>query len=381
MSVTEPTTPAALAAAPFAAAPGAVVDDEGLAHVGSPNGEQRALAAGRALAPLAARTVLTVSGPDRLTWLDSITSQALAGLAPGESTELLVLDPQGHIEHAASVVDDGERTWLIVDRARAASLAAWLTRMRFRLRVEVQDASDTHRVVGGTAAAIAPLRAAAVWHDPWPGVSGGGWGYAVTEPHPGAERDWSEAIVDTAEYDALAAAAASGAQPVAGHLAADALRVAAWRPRADREAGSEGDARTLPHEVDWLRTAVHLDKGCYRGQETVAKVHFLGRPPRRIVLLDLDGSLGELPAAGSTLSVEGDANAQTVGRISSVAIHHEDGPIALALVKRSLAEDATLVVQLADGQQVTASATTIVSPTAGRAADVPRLPRLERRGQ
>ncbi len=385
MSVTEPTTPAALAAAPFAAVPGAVVDDEGLAHVGSPNGEQRALAAGRALAPLAARTVLTVSGPDRLTWLDSITSQALAGLAPGESTELLVLDPQGHIEHAASVVDDGERTWLIVDRARAASLAAWLTRMRFRLRVEVQDASDTHRVVGGTAAAIAPLRAAAVWHDPWPGVSGGGWGYAVTEPHPGAERDWSEAIVDTAEYDALAAAAASGAQPVAGHLAADALRVAAWRPRADREAGSEGDARTLPHEVDWLRTAVHLDKGCYRGQETVAKVHNLGHPPRRLVLLQLDGSDAVLPAVGAAVSLvpvagDGDdaASAQIVGVVTSVARHHDEGPIALALVRRTTPVDAALVVATGDGA-VAAAQEVIVPPEAGRTAAVPRLPRLSRR--
>lgn len=381
MSVTAPETPAALAAAPYAGVPGAVVDAEGLAHVGSPLREQRELADGRALAPLSGRTVLTIAGPDRLTWLDSITSQSLAALAPGESTELLVLDPQGHIEHAASVVDDGERTWLIVERSRAAALAAWLTRMRFRLRVEVQDASDTHRVVGGTAAAVGALRSAAVWHDPWPGVGIGGWGYALTDPHPGDERDWAEAIVETADDEALAAAAVAGTQPVAGHLAVDALRVAAWRPRADREGAFDTDARTLPHEVDWLRTAVHLDKGCYRGQETVAKVHNLGHPPRRLVLLQLDGSEAVLPEVGAAVSArtgDGAADAETVGVVTSVARHHEEGPIALALVRRATPVDATLTVGTSDGA-VAAAQEVIVPPDAGRTAAVPRLPRLSRR--
>ncbi len=265
----------------FARVPGAVVDDDGLVHVGEPLREQRLLAQGTAVAPLGDRAVLTVAGEDRLSWLDSLTSQALARLEPGASTELLVLDPHGHVEHAASVIDDGERTWLIVDRSHAEALLAWLVRMRFRLRVDPRDASDAYRVVGGTAAAVADLAAAAVWHDPWPGVATGGWAYAATDPHPGAERDWSEAVVPLAEHERLADAAGRGERAVAGRLAAEALRVAAWRPRA----ATEADGRTLPHEVDWLRTAVHLDKGCYRGQETVAKVHNLGHPPRRLVAL------------------------------------------------------------------------------------------------
>ncbi len=355
---------------PFAALPGAVVDDDGIAHLGSPVREQRDLASGRALAPLAHRTVLTVSGPDRLTWLDSITSQALAALAPGESTELLVLDPQGHVEHAAAVVDDGERTWLIVDRPRAAALLAWLTRMRFRLRVDPQDASATHRVVAGTTAAVAGLDADALWRDPWPVVGPGGWGYAGVDPHPGAERDWAEAIVSTDEYARIAQAALAGAQPVAGHLAAEALRVAAWRPRA----GAESDGRTLPHEVDWLRTAVHLDKGCYRGQETVAKVHNLGHPPRRLVLLQLDGSDAALPAPGADVLLGEEA----VGSVTSVARHHEEGPIALALIRRTVPVDAPLRVRTDDGE-IAAAAETIVPPDAGRTAAPPRLPRLSRR--
>ncbi len=130
--------------------------------------------------------------------------------------------------------------------------------------------------------------------------------------------------------------AAVGDRPLAGTWAAEALRVAAWRPRL----GHETDHRTIPHEVDWLRTAVHLHKGCYRGQETIARVHNLGRPPRRLVFLHLDGSGHVLPAVGSPLTLDG----REVGRLTSVARHHEDGPVALGVVKRSVAEDVDLLV-------------------------------------
>jgi len=357
---------------PFLAVPAAVVDDGRLLHVGTPATEQRALAAGNALAPLGDRAVLAVTGEDRLSWLDSLSSQALKGLVAGESTELLILDPQGHVEHAASVVDDGETTWLIVDRADAEGLLTWLTRMRFRLRVAPRDASDEFAVVGGTAAAIARdvPDAVAVWADPWPDVAVGGWGYAHVDPHPGAERDWSEAVVPRAVLERLAQAAQDGRLALAGTMAADALRIAAWRPRA----ANEGGERTLPHEADWMRTAVHLDKGCYRGQETVAKVHNLGHPPRRLVALQLDGSDALLPDVGATVRRDGDA----VGEITSVARHFEEGPIALAFVKRSVPVDAALTVDT-DGGAVAAAQETIVPPDAGATASVPRLPRLSRR--
>ncbi|MFT4214448.1 MAG: glycine cleavage T C-terminal barrel domain-containing protein, partial [Microbacterium sp.] len=155
---------------------------------------------------------------------------------------------------------------------------------------------------------------------------------------------------------------------IAGRLAADALRVAAWRPRAANEA----DGRTLPHEADWLRTAVHLDKGCYRGQETVAKVHNLGHPPRRLVSLQLDGSDGELPQPGAVVYAGDDV----VGTVTSVARHHDEGPIALAFVKRTTAVDAPLTV---GEERIAAAQETIVPPDAGSTANVPRLPRLSRR--
>ncbi len=351
----------------FAAIAGAVCDDVGLVHVGEPMREQQQLARGTAVAALGHRAVVTVSGPDRLSWLDSLTSQAVARLEPGESTELLVLDPQGHVEHAASVVDDADTAWLIVDAERAQALTAWLQRMRFRLRVEIARRDDEYVVLGGTAAAVAGLDPVVTWADPWPRVSVGGWGYALAEGHPGAERDWSEAVVARGQLDRLA----SGDGPtVVGRLAAESLRVAAWRPRA----ASEADGSTLPHEVDWLRTAVHLSKGCYRGQETVAKVHNLGHPPRRIVALQLDGSDAELPEPGAAVRSEG----AEVGRITSVARHYEQGPIALAIVRRSVATDAPLTVEV-EGGEVAAAQELIVPPDAGRTAAPPRMPRLSRR--
>ncbi|TDN92146.1 glycine cleavage T C-terminal barrel domain-containing protein [Microbacterium sp. BK668] len=362
----------------FALVPGAVLDESGLLHVGNPLPEQRALAAGTAVVPLGDRRVLAVPGEDRLSWLDSLSSQALTHLAPGESTELLILDPHGHIEHAAAVIDDGETTWLLADADDAEGLLAWLLRMRFRLRVAPRDASEEFAVVGGTAAAVEALAVAApggvplIWRDPWPGVGAGGWAYSVVEPHPGADRDWAEAIVTRSEEERIAAAAARGEIALAGLVAADALRVAAWRPRWSTEV----DERALPHELDWLRTAVHLEKGCYRGQETVAKVHNLGHPPRRLVALDLDGSESVLPTRGETVRLGDDV----VGVVTSVAQHHEDGPIALALVRRTTPVDAPLTID-AEDVRVAGAQEVIVPPEAGATASVPRLTRLSRRAQ
>ena len=365
-----------MTAAAFSDVAGAVSGEAGLLHLGNPLAEQRALATGAAIAPLGDRTVLAVPGEDRLSWLDSLTSQSLTMLRPGESTELLVLDPQGHVEHAASVIDDGETTWLIVDRADAEGLLAWLRKMRFRLRVDPRDASDEYAVFGGTAEALAVLAPAApagvalVWADPWPGISVGGFGYAAVEPHPGAGRDWAEAIVTAEEAQRIADAAVSGEIALAGLAAADALRVAAWRPRWSADV----DERVLPHELDWIRTAVHLSKGCYRGQETVAKVHNLGHPPRRLVALQLDGSDSVLPAHGAAVR----AGEDVVGVVTSAAFHFEDGPIALAIVRRSTPVDADLTVDTDDGP-ISAAQEVIVPPEAGATANVPRLTRLSRR--
>lgn len=345
----------------FAERPGFVASDAGpAAHFGNPTGEQRALAAGRAVVELGLG-IVTVTGPDRLTWLNSITSQLITGLAPGTSTETLVLDQSGRVEHAARVVDDGGTTWLLTEPADAAPLAAWLDSMRFMLRVEVADRS-ADLVTLGRFAGSAVADPVVEWVDPWASVTPGGWGYAALEAHPAS--DWTLRI-DVVTSEAAADTAASDV-PAAGLLALEALRIAAWRPSL-----SDVDERTIPHELDWLRSAVHLSKGCYRGQETVAKVHNLGHPPRRVVMLHLDGSDGVVPAPGTPVVSDG----KDVGRLTAAALHHELGPIGLAVVKRSLDPTATLELTV-DDVVVTAAQETIVPPEAGATANVPRLPRL-----
>ncbi|BDZ44865.1 YgfZ/GcvT domain-containing protein [Naasia aerilata] len=361
-------------ASPLLALPGAVEGsgaDAGVpAHYGNPLGEQRRLAAGQALVEVP-RGVLTVTGPDRLSWLDSLTSQRLIGLAPGVSAESLLLDPHGHLEHDLRLVDDGETTWILLERAEAPALARFLDRMRFLLRVEVADLSAELAVVGSLGADALPVPALARWEDPWRAIAPGGVGYANPAGHPGADWTWSETVVARAELNSLAGLVAAGSLRLAGTLAEEALRVAAWRPRL----GADTDERSIPHELDWLRSAVHLAKGCYRGQETVAKVHNLGRPPRRLVLLHLDGSENIVVAAGSPVVDPG--TGAEVGRITSPALHHELGPIALAVVKRNLDAAAPLAASV-DGLLVAAAQEVIVPADAGAAlaGELPKLPRL-----
>ena len=335
---------------PLLQRPGAVagegVDATVAWHYGDPVREQRLLVEGLAAVDLSHRAVVTVTGVDRLSWLHSITTQHLTGLAPRTSTESLVLSPKGHVEHALHLVDDGVTTWVTAEPGTGAALTTWLRSMQFMLRVDTTDRSEEFAVVGEPLTTESVDGEPPAWRDPWPSVSPGSVSYAevADAEHPGADRAWREVIVPRDQL-----AAAIGDRPLAGTWAAEALRVAAWRPRL----GFETDHRTIPHEVDWLRTAVHLTKGCYRGQETVARVHNLGRPPRRLVMLHLDGSGHLLPARGADV-MDGD---RRVGQLTSVARHHELGPIGLALVKRNLAVDTVLDI---DG--VSAAQEVVVRP-------------------
>ena len=310
------------------------VDAGVAAYYGDPLREQRLLVEGLVAIDLSHRGVLTLTGPDRLTWLHSITTQLLTGLASRVSAETLVLSPKGHIEHDLHLVDDGETTWVTVEPGTAPALKAWLDSMRFMLRVEILDVSADYAVIGEPVRAETTPGEPLAWSDPWPTLVGDTAAYSAVvdlAQHPGSGRAWRELIVSRDQLES-----AIGDRPMAGMWAAEALRVAAWRPRL----GFETDYRTIPHEVDWLRTAVHLHKGCYRGQETVARVHNLGRPPRRLVFLHLDGSGHTLPERGAEVT----AGDRVIGRLTSVARHHELGPIALAVIKRNTALDADCTV-------------------------------------
>jgi tRNA-modifying protein YgfZ len=290
-----------MSTSPLLDLPGAVAGDgrdAGVAaHYGSFNTEQRTLASGDGFVDLGHRDVLRISGPDRLAWLHDLTTQWFADLPAGRWTQALVLSPQGHVEHELTGVDDGEAFTAHTEPGAAPALVEWLQRMVFMRRVEVSLVDDL----------------VACWRPPTD--HGGGF--------------------DLVPRDRLTAYA-DAAGPACGHWAYEALRIARGEPRF----GVDTDHRTIPNEVGWIGPAVHLDKGCYRGQETVARVHTLGRPPRRLTLLHLDGSENRLPPVGSPVSPDG----RDVGFVGSSARHHELGPIALALLKRNVSADATLAV-------------------------------------
>ena len=382
-------------------------------HFGDPSGEQWALEGGRALVRRPDLAVISVSGADRLTWVTSLASQIVTDLVPGVSRELLILSPEGRVEHWAGASDDGETLHLIVERSDVSEFVAFLESMRFALRVAVSE-SDVVVFSSVRAGANTPESAADLpghvwtWEDPWPGVVEGGAAYFQGERHPGARTPMmfhavSREAADEFEAAWLSACPEDGSRRRAGYLAWEAMRVAAWKPRLGRETdaraippevdwlrsavhttkgcyrgqetiarvlnlgrpprrlaylqldgsrrragylaweamriaawkprlGRETDARAIPPEVDWLRSAVHTTKGCYRGQETIARVLNLGRPPRRLTYLQLDGSRGDLPAPGTPIEVGG----RQVGVITSSARHADEGPVALALIARAV---------------------------------------------
>jgi folate-binding protein YgfZ len=310
------------------------------AHYGAPLREQRRLEAGRSVVDLGQMELLSVAGPDARSWLTTVTSQVFTDVPVGTSASVTVLSPQGRLEHlAAAAVTGAEEIMLIVDPGTRDGWRHYLEMMRFAARVELTDRDDL-RVLGGTVPATDALAGSPVelpdpvlvWEDPWPAVVSGGVSYG---PDPEDPTRWVLSVVDAQALEALP----WRTEDLAGMAAAEALRVANHRPRLVTEA----DERTIPHELDLLRTAVHTAKGCYRGQETVAKVLNLGQPPRRLVMLHLDGSQ-DVPASAGGPVMLGGADGKVVGRVTTAAVHMDLGPIALAVVKRSVPLDAALTV-------------------------------------
>ncbi|MGA1591336.1 MAG: YgfZ/GcvT domain-containing protein [Candidatus Nanopelagicaceae bacterium] len=281
------------------------LDKGAIWHFGEVAKEQRALAEGKAWADLSHRAVIEINGADRLTWLHSLTTQHLEKLQPGEWKEALILDPQGHVEQQLFLVDDGSSVFIHLDQEKKESLISYLEKMKFMLRVDVKDVSDEY----------------AIFRAPGKSDDLGG-------PY---------ALVPRAEISSMSEAFNASNLQV-GIWALEAERIAHGRARI----GMDTDHKSIPNELGVLNKSVHMNKGCYRGQETVAKVFNLGHPPRRLVLLHLDGSSVDLPKHGDSVSHEG----KEIGFIGSVARHHELGPIALAVIKRTTSADAVL---MADG--------------------------------
>lgn len=329
---------------PLLTLPGAVATESGRTawHYGGPLTEQRKAIEAGAVFDRSDRDVISVTGAARLEWLHSLSTQQLTNLKPHEGTEALILSPTGRVEHHMNVYDDGTTTWLDTEPGRGEALLKYLELMKFRTEVDIADATAdwalfTYTRPGdeGPAAAVQPVPVAKFASKDVPKIP--------TALFPGAERPhgWTRRTdalgvptfdVLVRREDVALEIMESAAVAPAGTWAWNALRVAAELPAF----GTDTDEKTVPHEVGhWLAAAVHLDKGCYRGQETVAKVHHLGQSPRRLVLLHLDGSNEHPPVHGTPITLEG----KEVGHIGTAVQHHELGQIALATLKRSAAAD------------------------------------------
>ena len=268
-------------------------------HFGEPYKEQRELAAGNAWADLSHKAVLTVTGEDRLTWLNDLTTQELVQYEKGTWTSALILNAQGHIVHQLFLMDDGEKTWIFTEQDKETELLTFLNKMVFMLRVEPQAVTSEYKVIKTL---------------------------GRTDQYGGPYK-----IVRRSD-----------------DLQEDGVQVGTWALEAERVAQNrarilfETDHKSIPNELGFLNNAVHMRKGCYPGQETVAKVFNLGQPPRRLVLLHLDGTEIDLPQHGDTVATVDDPD-KAIGYIGTVARHYELGPIALAVVKRSIPLDAMLI--------------------------------------
>ncbi|MDH6676620.1 folate-binding protein YgfZ [Rhodococcus sp. LBL1] len=333
---------------PLLSTPGAVPPPEGSPdtgvawHYGDPFAEQRAATRAVAVVDRSHRFVIALSGDERLTWLHTISSQHVAALPDRTSAENLSLDLNGRIEHHWVQTDIDGVTWIDTEADRGPDLLGFLQKMVFWSKAEPRDGNDMAvlSLIGPDVTSPAVLAALGVTElpDVYQAVSLEGGGFLRRMPWPTA--DSLDLLVPRSDLTRWwTALTDAGARP-AGSWAFEALRVAAYRPRI----GVDTDDRTIPHEAGWIggpaeHGAVHLDKGCYRGQETVARVHNLGKPPRHLVMLHLDGSAEGRPEVGEAVTADGRA----VGRLGTVVDHFEWGPIALALVKRTVPTDTALV--------------------------------------
>jgi len=322
------------------------------AHYGDPMIEQRTLETAVGLVDRSNREVIAVPGEERASWLHTLTTQHLSDLRAGQGSELLVLSPHGHVEQHAFVTEDGTTAWLDTEPGAGAGLLKYLEMMRFFTKVEPRDATAEMAVLslvgpGAVAAAaklgVENLAEPRVGVVPGPKFAAGSVPSAPTALYDVRAFEYGLARRVPLGVDLLVRRESVEAVkqlldvPMAGLWAYEAVRVAHRIPRL----GWETDHKTIPAEADFTAPAVHLDKGCYRGQETVARVHHLGRPPRRLALLHLDGiATDQPPAQGTPVELDG----RPVGFVGTAVRHHELGMVALAILKRNVPDDATLSV-------------------------------------
>jgi len=252
------------------------------------------------------RSYVSVNGQDAASYLNRMVSNEVEELDVGASCEALLLTPKARIVAPLVVLRRGADDFLLLTEPEAGErVARDLLRARFAAKCAIEPEEHRSVVVLGIAE-----------ED------------FVSSRHTLAlpNRDYGVPAVELLDADAPAEA-----EPVAEHEL-ERLRILARTPRLGREL----DDRVMPAEAGLEERAISFTKGCYPGQEPVARLHYRGHPNRGLRVLAMEGS--DLPAHDGELTLDGKA----VGRVTSAAPDHEHGVVALAYVRREVPAEATL---------------------------------------
>jgi tRNA-modifying protein YgfZ len=241
------------------------------------------------------RAFVRVQGPDAEDYLQRMLSNDVAVLAPGGSCDALLLTPKARVVAPLRVLRRGPDDFLLLTEPELGErLRAELTRMRFAAKAEIELEEHTSSVVFGGEAR---------------GIPNEDYGEPATE------------VLD------------EPLEPTLDETELETLRIGAGTPAW----GKEIDDRVLPAEAGLVERAVSLTKGCYPGQEPIARLHYRGHANRGLRVLRIEGP--ELPAPDAELRY----GEKAVGRVTSAA-RADGGVVALAYVRAEVPEDAELAV-------------------------------------
>ena len=268
------------------------------------------------------RGFVGVRGPDAASYLQAMVSNDVEALGPGESCEALLLTAKGRVIAPLTVYRRAADDYVLLTEAELAErVRAALVRSRFAAKVAIELEDHSSVLVVGR-------------ETPPGGVANREFGVAAYELLDEETPAWGEI----------------------GDEELERLRIRAGTPRYGREL----DERVLPAEAGLDRTAIDFEKGCYPGQEPIARQHYRGRVNRTLRVLELEGD--ELPAYDAELDYEG----KVVGRVTS-AVRDGENVIGLAYVRVEVPQDAELRV----GERL-ATQLGRVDPQAGDSRGSPR---------
>lgn len=312
----------------------------GMSTTGQLSEQERAVRAGAGLVDRSARGKLALSGGEAKSFLQGQVTQDVVALEPGTGAYAAFLTNKGKMLGDLRVLDAGDE--LLLDTERVALQALFTMIRRYSLGFD----AELHRrtLERGLLSLVGP-QARALLGDAAAGLGTAEHDHVAAEVDGIAVRliathEGVDLLVDSARTAELAAALeARGATPVAEQVA-EALRVEAGRPRY----GLDLDEGTIPQEAGLNERAVSFTKGCYVGQETVARLFYKGKPNRHLRGL----RLSEPVEPGTELRL----GERVVGVVGTVAISPEHGPIALALVRREAEPGATVAAGAATAEVV-----------------------------